>query len=298
MRLIDLFEGASDVLYHYTRMQSAIKILRSGVFELSSVFGSIEQQYAPKDHPYFLSCTRTLQGGYHNVIGTSAVMLNLDGRFYNANYKAKAVDYWGDRFNTYGRKSEAEDRIFSRKPQISASGISEIHIYTKPMEKKERDNWGAGDPALTRQILLLAKKQGIPTFLYLDADSWRMQDKRRAVPVSSELEVLKGPERTGTTFPRRSYIEPWLELVYKNKPEELSDRARRLYRDVAYAWSSNDKDLHGLDNDFSNARKPNAPDREHAVKLIHLMKKNNWHSVADMVKALREKWKAIANASK
>ena len=51
-----LQEAATDIVYHYTSIIDARKILETGVFELSSVVGNkSEEQFAPKGHPYFLS---------------------------------------------------------------------------------------------------------------------------------------------------------------------------------------------------------------------------------------------------
>ena len=80
MKIIELLtESLSRISYHYTNARAALKILKSGKFELSSALGSVEQQYMPKDKPYFLSTTRTRLGGYHDYVGSSAVMFVLDG---------------------------------------------------------------------------------------------------------------------------------------------------------------------------------------------------------------------------
>ena len=55
MRAADfLIERATGVLFHYTGTSAALKILKSGQFELASITGNkSEEVYAPKDHPYF-----------------------------------------------------------------------------------------------------------------------------------------------------------------------------------------------------------------------------------------------------
>jgi len=288
-----LIERASPVVYHYTNVSSALKILQSNHFELSSVYGSIEQEHAPKGYPYFLSTTRTTQGGYHNIIGYSAVMFDLDGNFYNQKYKAKAVNYWGDRHNEYGRISEAEDRIFSKTPTIPIDGIVSMHVYSKPLNEKERQNWGSQLPAQVRKILIAAKIKGIKTYFYEDENAWRLQDKRKAIPITGERETLKGQEHTGKTYQSRSYIEPWLELIFKNKKEDLSERANKLRANMISSWNSASND-YDLANDLSGARKPGSGDREHAVKLIAIMKQNKWQNAIDVATALTKKWKDIA----
>ena len=135
MRIFDLItEAVSSVVYHYTNLDAAARILTSGEFALSSTLGSIEEKFAPKGYPYFLSTTRTRRGGYHsNAIGDGAAMFNLDGNYYNQRYKGGPIDYWGDRHNDYGRTAEAEDRIFSKEPTMPAGGITSVHIFVKPL---------------------------------------------------------------------------------------------------------------------------------------------------------------------
>ena len=115
-----LTETLSRIVYHYTTLWPAAKILSSGEFALSSSLGSVELQYAPEGHPYFLSTTRTKTGGYHNHVGSQAVMFVLDGDYYNTKYPSKPIDYWGNRSpdNAYGRKHEAEDRLFSKEQML------------------------------------------------------------------------------------------------------------------------------------------------------------------------------------
>lgn len=295
---MDLFEAASDVIYHYTSLHSAAKILLNGTFELSSSIGSVEEQYAPPGYPYFLSTTRTLTGGYHSTIGSQAVMFNLDGRWINARYKARPVDYWGDRAmgtNYAGRASEAEDRIYSKNPSMPIGGITSIHVYVEPMDEKSRASWGESYPALARKILIAAKKRGIPAYLYEDAKAWRRQDISRSVPINRERTTLKGKEPTGYSRGRTtSWLDPWLELIHKNKTQDLSKRAKDYAYDLIYSSYGINDMIRSLSNDFANARKPSAgTDRTAAVSMISWMTANKINTLKDFVAAMQQKWTAI-----
>ena len=299
MRIWDLIEGLSSKVYHYTSIYAAAKILKQGVFELSSTIGSIEEQYAPPGYPYFLSTTRTLTGGYHSTLGSQAVMFNLDGNWYNQRYKAGPVDYWGDRglgSNYAGRASEAEDRLYSKTPTIPITGVTGVHVYMEPMDKEQRVNWGSNFPAQARKVLIAAKQRGIPVHLYEDKEAWRRQDIKQAVPISQERETLKGIEKTGRGSSRTtSWLEPWIELIYKNKTAELSKKAK----DFAYSLAhDNDYYLNSLigslKNDFANARKPSAgADRPAAVKIISWMTQNKLNNLNEFIAALQKKWQEI-----
>ena len=93
MRAADfLIERATSVLFHYTGTSAALKILKSGQFELASITGNkSEEVYAPKDHPYFLSLTRTTLGDYHRYVGTGGVLFKLDGDWFNSRYIVNAT---------------------------------------------------------------------------------------------------------------------------------------------------------------------------------------------------------------
>lgn len=292
-------EAISSRVFHYTNLDAALKILTTGKFELSSVVGTEwEEKLTAKGYPYFLSTTRTLTGGYHDTVGNSGVMFDLDGNWYNQRYAGAPIDYWGDRGPEHrvgGRKHEAEDRIFSKEPSISAGGILSVHVYVKPMDEKERKNWGEYFPGLARKTLLAAKKLGIPAYLYEDIAAWQRQDPKGRVSIT-QRETLRGPDRPGRRGMIRSYLEPWIELIYKTQQKDLSKAADKLRYNVLYYgqdWSGKFNDQ-GLGVDLSNARKPGNPDREQAVKLIDLMRKNNWATTAALAQAMHEKWAAIA----
>lgn len=288
MRICNLLlESLSRVAYHYTGVHAAKNILASGEFGLSSTLGSVEEQYAPEGYPYFLSCTRTRHGGYHDYVGSSAVLFQLDGDWFNSRYPAGPVDYWLNRNPSLPshRPHEAEDRVYSRKPVIPIDGITAVNLYVSP-------DADPGVKAAARQTLLAAKRRGIKIYFYTDKDAWRNFDPRPQG--QGDISILKGQERTGgyvSTHP--GYLVPWVQLVAAKSKDQLGKEANSIrynlvydrYIDSAYA---------GLGNEFSNARKPGAgPDRGHAVKLISYMRANGLDGVKDLVDHLQDKWKNI-----
>jgi hypothetical protein len=293
-----LLERASSQIFHYTNIHAGLKILTSGKFELSSTLGSIEEKYAPKGYPYFLSCTRTLTGGYHaNTVGDSAVMFNLDGNWYNQRYKAGPVDYWGDRHNDYGRQAEAEDRIFGKTPTMPIAGVTSVHLYVEPMDAKRRANWGEGVPAQARQLLIQAKLKGIKTYFYEDKTAWRRQDTTKCITIHKGQETVTGPSRDRMYSRQTSWLEPWLEMIYKDRSNGLSKKAEQFAYSLAYdSEYYTDAMIKSFANDLSNARKPGAgPDREVAVKMITYMQRNGMNTVAELIAGLKKKWAAIKN---
>jgi hypothetical protein len=279
-------EGASSVLYHYTSIQDALRIMASGAFQLSSITGNkSEEQYAPPGYPYFFSTTRTRTGDYHRYVGTGGVLFVLDGRWFNQRYPVKPVDYWERSWihSDGTRTRESEDRVFSKQSTIPADGIREIHVLLKEQDENR-------SPA-ARKLLIAGKTAGIETHLYTNEKAWRLLDKRNSISITRDTEVLQGPEPQRITRPGRSYLEQWLELIYKKNRDELGDRAKKLRHDLIYYGSRYPKEDQNLGVDLSNGRKPSAgPDRVHAVKIIDYMRSNGYKTTADLKNAMVSKW--------
>jgi hypothetical protein len=281
-----LIERISSRVFHYTRVTTALKILQSGKFELSHTLGtSWEAQFAPQGYPYFLSTTRTRHGGYHGYLGQDAVLFELDGDFYNQRYPGKAVDYWNNRnpSQDHHKAHEAEDRIFSKEAAIPAA-IRVIDLYIAP----DADDAAR---ARTRQVIILAKKAGIPVNLFNDQEAWRRRDTRKLADVSQ----LKGqdPARGYVSRRKGGYLKPWMELMQAKTKAQLSKDADRKRYDLQYTY-----DRQGLAKslavDLSNARKPGPdPDRNNAIRIIKFMQQNQLATVDDFVNYLADKWKNI-----
>jgi len=285
-----LIERASSILFHYTSIESALTIVKSGVFQLSSITGNkSEEQYAPPGHPFFLSLTRTSHGDYHNYVGTGAVLFKLNGDWFNSRYIVKPIDYWERAWNgSPGRSREAEDRVFSKDPTIPDGAITEIHLLMKEQEEYRSPR--------ARELMIVSKQRGIPIFLYTDDKAWRLLDKRRAKNVADSGDVLRGSRKNMITYRKATdYIKPWIELLEKDREEQLSPRAVKLVHNLKYYGSYHQDEDDGLGNDLSNARKPAAADRESAVKLIKYMQLHHISTV-QFKNQLTKKWVAIADA--
>lgn len=291
MKIADLIvEAATAIVYHYAGVSAAAKILTSGVFQLSSITGNkSEEQYAPPGYPYFLSTTRSKVGDYHRYTGSSAVMFVLDGNWLNQRYKTKAIDYWERAWQHSGgtRSSESEDRVFTKNSEIPIDGVLAVHVLLKEQSENRSPE--------VRTILITAKKRGIPAYLYTDESAWRLQDTRKAVTPGEAAPLLKGQQTKGYTpsRPQTMYLEPWLELIYKNNKAELTPRAEKLRHDLIYYGSRYPEEDSNLGTDMSNARKPNSSDYPTAVKINDFMRKNKFANTVALKNALVDKWDKI-----
>lgn len=292
MKLLELFESISREVYHYTRLGPAATIVSSGEFKLGSSIGNKqEEKFAPKGYPYFLSTSRSKVGGYHKDPGPDAVLFVLDGNWYNAKYKGGPVDYWGDRHNQYGRTSEAEDRIFSKEPNIPIDGVTAIHIYLNP----SKDRAYAYTAQYARKLMVDAKVKGIPTYLYNDPAAWLHQRTNKATPVKELAHILRDPIQIPRHTKPSQYntLGNWLELITKSGSNQLTDKANKMASSISYSPSYNEQEDYGLGTDMANARKPDSHNRPEVEKIIRVMKAHSWNSTTDIYRAMKEKWAAI-----
>lgn len=293
-----IIEGLSSIVYHYTSVGSALKILKSGHFSLTSVYGSIEAKYAPKDHPYFLSTTRTRHGGYHsNVVGYAGVLFVLDGRYYSRHHKAAPIDYWQDRDpiktgTVYlGRKHEAEDRIYSKTSELDIGGVKEIHVLCE-------EDAGDNVKSYVRQILLEANRLGISSYFYVKSSAWLNLDKRKVASVS----VLKGANKPEIqkhimSWKPKGYMLPWIQLIFGKTIKDLDYDAIKIARNLQYDYDL-DREVRKLSNDMDGVRRATAAfekDRQNLIKIIKYIQQNKLESIKDLAEHVRDKWKNIVD---
>jgi hypothetical protein len=209
-------------------------------------------------------------------------MFVLDGNWFGSRYPVKPIDYW-DRswLHAPDRTRESEDRVLSKKPTIPIDGIKQVHIFLQ-----SQNEWRSPQ---VRKLLILAKRIGIPTFLYKDEDDWRLLNIRRAVSVKDAADMLKGPEPHRPQGDAFDYLEPWLELIYKHKLSELSEKAKKIRYNLIYYGESDQ----GLGVEMSNARKPGNTGYETAIKLNSIMHKNRFKTTLDLARAVKAKWEKI-----
>jgi hypothetical protein len=269
--------GISDVVYHFTSYVNTLNILKENRFALTFVSGS-DDTSKPNKKYYYLSTTRSRIGSYH-VGHTWGVLLKLNGVALRHNNVGNPVDYWGRDFRKVApSKNEMEDRIWSDKPYIenATKYIDEIHISfvgidLDPLKRQ------------VRQLLIEAKKQNIPTYIYTDKKSATIFDKRRAIPLS-KVDLSTKPKEPSKSFPGFDSMAPWFELFEKDREEHLSTEpfggaVRRI------------KSLWGMDGfssfsaDVHNSKKGTPA----LHKIVQVLKKNNW-DLKDFYKHIQQKW--------
>lgn len=305
-----LFEGATDVLYHYMTTGAAVRTLIDNHYSLESSTGmDAEERWQPKGKHWYLATTRSKVGDYtvRNANDSGAVF-EIDGRWIGQRYSTTPMDYWEGDYRPSAhnrgpeaRTSESEDRIFSATHSIPLRGSTvAIHVFIKPLDKLEKYS----DPerhgyraAEVRRIIQLAEARGIPVYLYDDKNKWMTQRPQYRIPLNSDRakQLLTGKEPE-TRF-RRPYeseyhgnIRFWVEIMQKNKTSELSEPAKKLVYQLKYHGRNHTS----LQNDMHNAaRDPTNPDYKYVIAVNQFMRTNKINRIPDLEQFLKKKWLEI-----
>jgi len=209
--------GLSSVLYHYTDLTAATRILQDNKFRLSKT-SQIEQKKAGSSKLYYLSTSRVPYGSYTRGFG---VHFKLDGKKLGERFKGTQVDYWAHH-GKINDADESEDRVLADTQFIepAVKYIKEIHVLPNPQY-----------PGTIRPLWIAAKKLKIPIFFYSDPQAFRTLNKKKTAKP-----MRRGPSRQESGFSQRSRQKPftlWLEL-YHNSGDltKLSKEARNLVDDM------------------------------------------------------------------
>lgn len=149
-----LSEAMTDVVYHYTSMDSLINIVKTNSMLLQSSIATRADNLNRKEL-YYLSTTRQRSSnfGYSYKFRKGGARIEFDGEKLSNRYKSIPVDYWGE---TMGKQSyytqpkdysakqhhtdyESEDRLLSKSPKIDNvyDYIKRIDIIYDPTDKRQ-----------------------------------------------------------------------------------------------------------------------------------------------------------------
>jgi hypothetical protein len=295
MKVEELFEGISNVLYHSTGIMQAASIIEDNRFILSADFAKDAEMKSGKPM-FYLSTTRSRAGSYHNSENSmfnGTVIFVLDGRKLAQTYAGKPVDYWGDSFrNEHGvpLNDEMEDRIFSPTRTIPAlKYIMSVDI----MMKEPRRSTFSDEPMKDthrglNKLIFAAKRAGVPVRVF-DTQS-TMLTGRNPAGLGAVVNRSEGSPMFGDA-PSRRY-KPYETDALRNLIliGEMLLKGKRPTKEMMFFFTGpygyNNpyyrKEMIGkLKNDMFNETK-----RESMQKLRTLMVKFRVGNVIDLAEAI------------
>lgn len=188
-----LTERAHDVLFHVTKLPETVEILKNEEFHLGfSLAKDYAEPFRPKgsDKYFYLSTARSPTSGFISIrrnSGNAQVLFEFNGDWFNTHgYVVKPVDYFN---GGSGAQDEMEDRVFSKKPELSFKGdatglIKALHIKVP----------GSFVGEIAKDLLPVlkeCKRLNIPFYVYTDGNAWLGRRTNKALSQSQVIEALK-----------------------------------------------------------------------------------------------------------
>jgi len=307
MKLQQILESLSSIVYHYTSIDSAYKIIKDGAFTLTNSIGSSEASYTPSNQHYFLSTTRSVTGAYHHRETKNhpyGVMLVLDGDYYNNSFKSKPVSYWGHRT---GSGAELEDRLFSKTNKLSISGVKEAHILFSP-DHSAREHFSDDIESILRKIILECNRKNIKTFFYTDKNSWLLLDKNKTAKPSEIIGYEGNTKPFRETKPMSAFLYKkrindltyWSELVFKKDTSELSIGANKILTNIlsSQRFQNEYNNFELLWSNNSEAKTSHPHNLDMIANITKYMNDHKFKTLKSLFDNVRDKWKTITDNKK
>lgn len=181
-----LFEGATDILYHFTEIGYLINILKTNTISLTSAVGSQADLDVNRGKFFFLSMTRSKSSGYKR--GNAKIVFN--GKKLTNNYKIIPVDYWQwskkredweseSAYLQSLKSSEQEDRLISNNAEIpnALSYFLELHIFVDYKFNNYSYN-------TFKYLSSICENNNIPIFYYSNQKDWLLQNKKNTISLN------------------------------------------------------------------------------------------------------------------
>lgn len=302
MRINDLIEGISPVVYHLTSLIGAGQIVSQNRFRLSASFSNDSEQETGSRGLYFLSTTRSKTGGYTmRTAGNQSVVLKLDGRALAQRYSGEPVQYWTrSMIQIDPRYDELEDRVYHDAPFLpdAVQYIDEAHVLITT---------GLSVPG--RRGLVSLKKAGIPTWMYDDENAFIVQNKSKAKPLKDFALPKAEPAQRYPIYNRRASdkqdarrnrrrgeltklpygIDRWVMLMtmptsrYDSLHHSIKDYLQRL------EWDQQAKTI--LSSDLHSAKNNPAEN----TSIGQLMRKHKLRTPSDIINFIVKRWQPVIN---
>lgn len=323
MRHIKLYEdwnineGFSPILYHATRLDNAVGILRDNVFRLTNTVGLRAERGIQKKF-YYMSFSRSMTSGYYlfRTPHVGLVYFKINGDALGRRYKGIPVDYWsmpdGERRSDVISSMENEDRLVSDSPEVpnASSYIEEIYVYIggtksgyinietetsiipKYVTTEIMGELSEVQQSSLRKLILLSKSLGIPLYAYWRKKDLLMNNKEAAIDLR-DIDVSGMDDSNRRRYGMRTPI--WVSLLYKmyrsTTLEELrdsmtSEEVEKFSRFESWRIYGDDI-VTVIESDISNLRSSN---NQTVNKVVSIMKREGYNSIREFLESMYSKW--------
>lgn len=142
-----LKESFNDLEYHFTGFNTAYEICKNNTIPLAPSLGKAAERGMNGNRLYFMSFTRRRNGKVGYSRGRN-VRIAFDGTLLNQQFKAKAVDYWGDsmgkqsmyrKLYNYDEREQAKEND-KKIPSIKYNNAQSPENLTRFGKKKDESD--------------------------------------------------------------------------------------------------------------------------------------------------------------
>jgi len=286
-----LLESLNSIVYHTTSIDHLHDILKDNKFKMSIAIGTLSDFDMNRKKFYYLSTSRIKFGGFTRSNfhkNGSMVILVLDGKKLNNNFKAISVNYWSG-FKSYEidrmlKNNENEDRIISDKPYIDnfKKYILEIHIYI-PINNEFRLRY--------KNILNFIDTSFEHIYYYNDESAFKVLNKNKAYLKFNDVSIkYDNKEQTSDYLPIKFNLKILLihEILNCKNYNELSNDAKEYSKElinlISYSYSEYRlRDIMiGIENEIHNY-KTDKLYRDDIYNFLYDMKKLKLKTIKDII---------------
>lgn len=283
--------AGSSVLYHLTRLESALQIVKTDRFFLAPVITDTNELPHNNGQPYFfLSCARSPHSLFFKNAPKHAdsVVFVLDGGKLGANYRVKPVSFvsalTGDINKSWGNGDEMEDRVLSTKSSIPALRyLKEIHFSTHNVSSIE-----------FRAFLLTAKTKRIKLFRYANKGDLMRLDRRKAIP----LALTKSTHKKSAVSEPQGYKDYTLKSLWRLLKMPKSDESKYVATpndDEEWARQTLWDDLvvsvsESIVHEITELLETPQPSDLYSQNIVQYMAKNHIKTLAELLNKVHNKW--------
>ncbi len=274
-----LFERISDIVYHATKLSSAVEIINGNKFKLSSsIENPDEQSFEKRGLKWYLSVTRNKTSSYHSQ-WLSGVIFVLDGKKLSQRYTGSPVDFFSKDIGPENKRSEHEDRIFSKTNTIAFSPyIKSILIFNQSRN--------GGNKVLVKQVAEAAIKQNIPYKIYLTRKDWLLQTKNY-IDLDAYLQQageLTEPQTNNNSKLGESVLDTLIDLLKAEKESSLTGDMSFMIDDFREGFYNE------ILQSIEAGRKPGSSEYDKVVFIVNFMRKHRLNKIADLVQFVISKF--------
>lgn len=238
MKIKNLLEGLSPILYHTTSIKSALTIMNNNQFLLSSDNSGRESDISGGSIRFWMSTARSMRNSFSVRIPDSITFI-LDGTKLSSRYSGGPTDYFSGTVGKTGPQyDEMEDRIYSASRSIPKAlnyitGVvfnSSTGEISKSQMNELKEIWSiCVKNGISFSVLIKFKKSNIKDLVL--SDTIQNDNKGQDLPDPSSVidAIIKASSGYFTRFSQIKSDHPdAVKYLIGQNPKEFSEKLKSL----------------------------------------------------------------------